>query len=319
MTRYARNSAILAKIETTEGTDATPTGALNALLVSEQSINPLNAQNVDRALVRNYFGASEQLVGTAYVELGFTVELAGSGTAGSAAPWGELLRACGMIETGSVTYKAYAPDIPSNAKSATLYYYDDGVVHKLLGARGSFKLMAPIGDRPKLQFTFYGKYGGISVAANPTTVLTGWKQPLVITDTNTGDIKLGGTYAAGVVTAGAAYTSRGLDMDIGNKLQYTPLLGGDYIDITDRQVTGSMELDLSPAQEVTFMAGVLANTLQALSLEHGSTAGLIVGVYLAGAQFINPKKTDANGRRLIGFDVRSVPVAGNDDLTIYCK
>jgi hypothetical protein len=36
-------------------------------------------------------------------------------------------------------------------------------------------------------------------------------------------------------------------------------------------------------------------------------------------QLINPTKADANGRRLIGFDTRSVPVAGNDDLIIYSK
>ena len=40
---------------------------------------------------------------------------------------------------------------------------------------------------------------------------------------------------------------------------------------------------------------------------------------MAGAQLINPKKADINGRRLIGYDLRSVPVVGNDDLTIYTK
>jgi len=319
MGRYTRNSAILFKIETTEGTDATPTGAANALLVSDQTINPLNAQNVDRALIRNYFGGSEQLVGTAYVELSFTVELAGSGTAGTAAAWGELLRGCGMAETGAAGYKHYAPDTPANQKSGTIYYHDDGVLHKMLGAKGTFKVGMGIGERPTLQFTFMGKYGGVTAVANPTTTLTAWKAPLVITDPNTSDVKFGGTYAAGVVTAGTSYTSRGLQLDMGNSVQYTPLLGAEYIDITAREVTGSLQLDLTAAQEATFMTSVLANTLQAVSMEHGTTAGAIVGVYMTAAQLINPSKAEANGRRLIGFDVRSVPVAGNDDLIIYCK
>ena len=319
MARYSRNSAILAKIETTEGTDAVPTGSANALLVSDQTVNPLNAQNVDRALVRNYFGASEQLVGTAYVELSFTVELAGSGTAGTAAPWGELLRAVGMVETGAAGYKQYAPDTPANQKSATIYYYDDGVLHKLLGARGTVKLGLGIGERPTLQFSFMGKDGGITAVAVPNTTLTAWKTPLVLTDANTADVKFGGAYAAGVVTGGTAYTSRGLQLDLGNATQYTPLLGGDYIDITGREVTGSVELDLTAAQEVTFMGNVKTNALQSLSLEHGTTAGGIVGVFMSGVQLINPKKSDVNGRRLIGYDLRSVPVAGNDDLIIYTK
>jgi peptide/nickel transport system substrate-binding protein len=53
------------------------------------------ANNVNRDLVRNYFGASEQLVGIAYIEAEFTVELQGSGTAATAPAWGALLRAAG--------------------------------------------------------------------------------------------------------------------------------------------------------------------------------------------------------------------------------
>jgi hypothetical protein len=319
MGRYIRNTAILAKVETTEGTDAVPTGADNALLVSDVNINPLNAQNVDRALIRNYFGASEQLVGPAHKVVDFTTELAGSGTAGTAAPWGELLRACGFAESGVTTYKQYAPDTPANQKSATIYYYDDGVLHKLLGAKGTVKIGLGIGERPTLQFSFIGIDGGDTAAANPSTTLTSWKQPLAVTNPNTPDLKLGGTYATGAVTGGTAYTSRGLQLDCGNAVQFTPLLGADYVDITGREVTGSLQLDLTAAQEVTFITSVKGNTLQSISLEHGTAEGAIVGVFLTAAQLINPSKQDANGRRLIGYDLRSVPSAGNDDLIIYCK
>lgn len=319
MGRYIRNTAILAKIETTEGVDAVPTGAANALLVSDMSINPLNAQNVDRALIRGYFGASEQLAGTAYKTVDFTAELAGSGTAGTAAPWGQLLRACGFAETDDVAFVSYAPDTPANQKSATIYYYDDGVLHKLLGAKGSVKFGLGVGERPTMQFSFVGIDGGDTAASNPSTTLTAWKQPAVITNPNTGDVKFGGTYASGAVTGGTSYTSRGLQLDLGNQVQYTPMLGAEYVDITAREVTGSLQLDLSAAQEVTFMASVKANTLQAMSLEHGATAGAIVGIHMAAVQLVNPKKEDANGRRLVGFDLRSVPGAGNDDLIIYCK
>lgn len=318
MARYIRNTALLAKIETTEGTDAVPTGSANALLVSEVTINPLSATNVDRDLVRPYFGASEQLVGTAYVDISFTCELAGSGTAGTAPAWAPLLQACGFAETGT-GYKAYAPDLPSAQKSATMYYYDDGVLHKLLGAKGSFKVMSSVGERPMLQFTFTGKDGGVSAASNPSTTLTAWKQPRIVTDTNTSDITLGGAYSAGAITGGTAYTSKGLSVDCGNTVVFTPLLGAEPVDITGRKVTGALELDLSAAQEITFMASVKANTLQTISLEHGTAAGGIVGIVLTAAQLIAPKKSEANGRRLIGYDLVSVPSAGNDDLIIYTK
>lgn len=319
MGRYIRNTAILAKIETVEGTDSVPTGAANAMLVSEVTVNPLNAQNVSRDLIRNYFGGSEQLVGTAYKELSFTVELAGSGTVGTAAPWGALLVACGFVETTNVAYVSYAPDTPANQKSATLYYYDDGVLHKLLGAKGTLRVGKTVGARPELQFSFIGKDGGDTAVAVPATTLTAWKKPLVITDANSGDIKLGGTYAAAVITGGTAYPSRGLELDVGNSVEFSPLLGAEYVDITGREVVGSVQFDLTAAQEVSFMTSVKANTTQAMSLEHGSAAGAVVGLHMAAVQFINPKKEGLNGRRLIGYDVRSVPSAGNDDILIYTK
>ncbi len=319
MGRYARNSAILAKVETTTGTDAVPTGGANAMLVSDQTINPLNAQNVDRDLVRNYFGASEQLVGTANVEISFTVELAGAGTAGAIPAWGPLLKGCGFVEDDQAAYVAYQPDTPVNQKSLTIYFYDDGVLHKLLGAKGNVKPVLSISGRPTLQFTFMGTYGGVTAAANPSTTLTAFKTPLVVTDPNTADLLLGCTYAAGALSGGSSYTSRGLELDAGNTVSFTPLVGGEFIDITARSVTGAVELDLSAADEVTFMSSVRANTVQSMGLEHGTVAGHIVGVYMAGVQMTNPKKSDVNGRRLIGFDLRSVPVSGNDDLLIYCK
>jgi hypothetical protein len=62
-TRYIRNTAILAKIESTYGTDSTPTEGANAILISNCQHQPAERANVDRDLVRPYMGASEQLVG----------------------------------------------------------------------------------------------------------------------------------------------------------------------------------------------------------------------------------------------------------------
>lgn len=320
MARYTRDSAILAKIETTEGTDSTPSGSANALLVSEQSIEPLVANNVPRELIRNYFGASEHLVGTAYVMVEFTVELQGSGAAATAPAWGALLRGCGFAESGLVSYAAYAPDTPSAQKSVTIYYYDSGSLHKLLGAKGTVSEGGmSVSGRPTLKFRFMGVDGGITAASVVSTTLTGWKTPAVITTANSGDVTLGGTYSAGAISGGTAYTSKGLTFDLGNEVQFTPLLGSEGIDITGREVTGSVEFDLTAAQEVTFMAAVKANTLQSMSLVHGASAGYIVGVSMAAVQLLNPKKTEINGRRLIGYDFRSVPSAGNDDLIIWSK
>ena len=90
MSRYTRNTTILAKIEGSYAVDSVPTGAANAILVSEAEIVH-NYNNVDRNLLRPFMGASEQLVGTKHNSLNFSVELQGGGTAGTAPALDPLL------------------------------------------------------------------------------------------------------------------------------------------------------------------------------------------------------------------------------------
>lgn len=325
MTRFVRNTAILAKVEATYGTDSSPTGAVNAILVSNLNVNPLNAQNVARDLIRPYFGGSEQLIGSASVEISFDVEFQNGGTAGTAAKWDELLQACGfatgsLLTTPSRVEHLFATDY-SALKSATIYYHDDGLLKKILGARGSFSVNLGVGERPVFSFKFIGLDGGETATANPSTTLTGFKTPLVVTDTNTGALTLGSTYATGALSGGTEYIATGLKFDLGNAVQFTDLLGtaaasGQTVDITQREMTGSLELDLTAAQEVTFMTNVKANTTQSLGVVHGTTAGYKMLVFMPSVQMINPKKVDKNGRRMVGFDLRIMPSSGNDELKI---
>lgn len=317
MGRSIRNTAILAKIETTVGTDATPTGAANAMLVSEFSVTPLDAQNIDRALIRPYFGGSPQLVGPASVKLDFTVELAGSGTAATAPALGPLLLACGHAEASLATPDRveYTP-VSTGLKTLTIYYHDDGVLHKLLAAMGTVKLSAKVGDRPKLMFSFIGLDGGVTAVANPSVTLTAWQAPVAMTKANVVDITLGCTYSAGALSGGTVYNSTGIELDWGNQLSFNPMLTTETVDLTDRAITGSFELELTAAQEVTFMGNVKANTLQGLGLTIGTTTGNKAIIHSPGVQLINPRKSEINGKRLIGFDLRLVPASGNDEIRI---
>jgi hypothetical protein len=321
MPRYIRNTVILAKIEATYKTDPVPTGAANAILVSNVTINPLNANNVNRDLIRAYFGGSEDLVGTAYVEATFDVEYQSSATLGTAPAWGPLIRACGFAETIiAVTRVDYLP-ISTAFESVTIYWYDDGVLHKMLGVRGDFTLKLGIGERPVFSFKFLGIDGGVTAVANATPTLTAWKVPQVITDANTLDVTFGATCSptgAPALAGGTTQISQGLEISAGLGVNYTPLLGDESIDLTSRDMTGKVKIDLTAANEVTFMATVKAATLQSVGLSHGTVSTLKMIVFAPSVQLINPSKEEVNGRRLIGFDLRVLPSIGNDDLRIVC-
>lgn len=325
MPRYSRNAAILAKIETTYGTDAAPTGAANALLVSDLTITPLNANNVDRTLVRPYFGGAEQLVGSASVDCEFSVELVGSGTAGTIEAWDALLQGCGfltgaLLTTPSRVEHTLVTDY-STFKGLTIYYHDDGALHKLLGCRGTVSFDLNVGSRPTMKFKFTGLDGGLTATANPSVTLTAFKTPLVVTDPNTGALVLGGTYATGVISGGTEYISGGIELDLGNQVKFTDLLGtaaasGQSVDLTGRETTGKVMFDLTAANEATFMTNVKTNVTQSVGLVHGTTAGYKILVFAPKVQLVNPRKEDKDGRRLIGYDLRFLPDAGNDELQI---
>lgn len=318
MSRYIRNTVILLAIETIAGTDAVPSAATNAMLISDMSIDPLDAKDIDRNLIRGYFGGSEQMVGTASVKIGFTCELAGSGTAGTAPAWGAALLACAMAE-GSLTTPPrveYSP-VSTGLKTATIYYYDDGVLHKALGAMGNVTISAKAGERATLKFDFIGLVGAISEAM-VTGTYTAFKKPVALTKANVVDVTIGATYTAGALTGGQIYPSTGLELQLGNAVNFDALLSQETVDITDRDATGSVELQLTAAQEVAFMASVTANTTRSLAMTIGTVSGNKIILFMPSVQLRKPKKVDRNGKRLIGFELGIVPLDGNDELLLAC-
>lgn len=318
-TRKIRNTVILAIVAAIAGADAAPTGAANAILVAEMSITPLDAQNIERTNMRGSFGANAQLVGPASVKCSISVELAGSGTPGTPPAWGQLLQGCAIAE-GILATPARVEYMPvsTGLKDLTIYYYDDGVLHKLVGAMGTCTLTAKVGERPMLKFEFTGVDGGISATPNVVSDLTAWKMPVAMTKANVVDITIGCAYAAGAITGGQIYPSNGLELMFGNQVEFDANLSTEEVDISDRQATGSMDLKLSAAEEVAFMAKVKQNQLQTLGFTIGLTGGNKILAYASSMQMTNPKKVDVKGKRYCGYDLRFLPATVNDEFRLVC-
>lgn len=316
MARLIRKTAILAKLEATYGQAAVPNGATDAILISDATIE-YQYKNVNRALLRPHLGGSEELVGTRTVQMSFTVELAGSGTAGTAPAWGTLLRASGMAETVVVaTCVEYTP-VSGGMESATIDYSIDGVRYRAVGCRGTASLGLGEGERPTLKFTITGLDAGALAAIDPSVNFAAWQIPHVVTNANSAGVLLGCTYLDGVFTGGTAYPSRGLSIELGQDVQHIPLLGRETVEITGRETKGSLQLDLTAAQVVDFMTAINANTPTSLGFTHGTQAGHRVLVFAPSVQRSNPKVDDFNGTALLGMDLRLLPTSsGNDEIRI---
>lgn len=315
MSRFTKKTVLLAKLETIYGTDAIPTGIANAMQINNVSYD-LVYDSVERQIMRPHFGAQQSLHNTRFGKLTFDVELAPSGVAGTAPAWGALVRACAMAETITAATRVEYSPVTDGQESASLYFYLDGAYHKLLGAMGTFELSMNEGEIPMLKFEITGVDAGTLEGALPAVTLTAWKTPQLVSADNSAGLKFGCTLAAGVLTGGTQFPSRGLSITLGNDVKPRRMLSRQSVDIVERKTTGSCQMELTAAQEVALINDINAQTLSTMSFEHGSAAGSKVLVFAPSVQRMAPKRVDQDGIAQMSVDLTLLPSAANDELRL---
>lgn len=308
MPLLTRKRLLLAKTETTYGTDPTPTGAANAILVRSLEITPLQADTVSRDLIRPYLGNSPQLLAQTRVEVTFEVELAGSGAAGTAPAYGPVLKACGLAETVvASTSVTYAP-VSSSFSSVTLYFHNDGIRHKVTGCRGTFTMNAEVGQIPTLSFTLTGIYNAPTDTATPTPTYGNQADPLIFKNGNTSNFSI------------FSYSGclQSLSFDVANEVIYRELVGCTKETlITNRAPSGDVVIEAPTIAAKDFFAIANGSATGSISFQHGATAGNIVTFTAAQADVNNPTYSDQDGIQMLNLPYLATPSsAGNDELSL---
>ena len=91
MPKLTRKRTLLVKTESSYGSDPTPTGGSNAILVRDLNIEPVQSDEVSRDLIRGYLGNYETLLSNTRVNVSCDVEMVGSGAAGTEPAYNPLL------------------------------------------------------------------------------------------------------------------------------------------------------------------------------------------------------------------------------------
>ena len=304
------------------GTEATITGA-DAVLVSDLAIVPQSSDVVSRDLIRPYLGASEQLLANTKVECTFSVELAGSGTAGTAPRYGKALQACGLNEsiTDEDNYEGapsgndtvtYTP-LSANFPSVTIHYNIDGVRHRVKGARGTVELAAEVGQIPKLNFSMIGIYIGPEKFTLPAVTYGDQDEPLIF--------KNGNTTAFELFTFAGALQS--INFDLGNELVYQELVGGtQQVLLIDRQSTGTVSIEApkpgtGTGEKDYFELALVDNTLGNLKFTHGKTAGNRVQFLSSRVDIGDVNYGDIDGIASLEIPYTCIPSSnGNDEFSL---
>jgi len=308
MPLLSRKRLILAKTESTYGTDPTPSGSSNAILVRNLEITPLQAETVSRDLIRPYLGVSDQLLAQTRVEVTFEVELAGSGTAGTAPAYGPVLKACGLSETVvATTSVTYAP-VSASFSSCTIYFHNDGIRHKVTGCRGTWSVSAEVGAIPFITFAMTGIYNAPTDETLPSPTYANQAAPLIFKNGNTSNFSI------------FSYSGclQSLNFDLANETIYRELVGcTKEVLITNRAPSGTVVIEAPSIATKDFFTIANGSSTGSISFQHGSTGGNIVTFTTAQSDIGSPTYSDQDGIQMLNLPYLAIPTsAGNDELAL---
>ncbi|MFO6418995.1 phage tail tube protein [Hylemonella sp. W303a] len=308
MSIFLKQTVILAKLETTKGTDSAPTGAANAMLVSNVSFTPLEGDEVEREVIRPYFGDSGSAMVTQYCKLSFDVEFAGVAVPGSEPGYADLLRACACDVTVTAgTDVTFAP-ISQDLDSVTLYINIGGNRQKIMAGMANCKIDAPAKSLPKLQFEFWGTYQAAVSEPLPSVDYTAFEQPLGVNASNT-SLTLHGT-----TVAASAFS-----FDMGLTVVKRDLINVNTVEITGRKSSGSVTFDNTLVSEKNWTELARTATSGALTLRHGTGGSNIVELNANKVQLGKPAFADSDGIQQITVPLRFIPTSGNDEWEIVVR
>lgn len=227
---------IVAKIETTYNTDASP-AATDAILVENLSWSYAGARMVERKPVRQSIAALKQIFAGTLIEVSGDVEMKGPGAAYSASIRPEvdaILRACGfaatVVTTGGSETCTYKP-VSTGHESVTVKLYTDGMMFAITGCRGNASFNLKTGEVGKISFKLTGHVAAPTDTALVTPTYDSTTPPAVI----------GGAFTIGAY--GAIIDA--LQFDPSNSVAMPPNFnaadGYGEVVITSRDTNGSFD------------------------------------------------------------------------------
>jgi hypothetical protein len=311
MSMLALRKVLLVKEESEYGTDPTPTPAANTIDAEGITYNP-QPEMKERNPVRSYLSKVAGVIGKRYAEIKFTVFLKGSGTAGTAGRLGDLLEACGYIESADVgSSVVYSPtSLPVSTKSVTLYFYQldsaSAILKKITGARGTYQLALLPGDIAKCDFTFRGKYNAPEDVAVPTGMAFESTTPPIVE-------------SSAFTFGGTSLVTREVQLTLNNELtardDINSAAGVAGIEITDRKPTGSFKPEAVLLATKNYDTLLTANTESALRMTVGAVAGNKIDIVVPKAQVEQVNEDAQNNIAYQDIPFRCNGSSGDDEIT----
>jgi hypothetical protein len=213
-----------------------------------------------------------------------------------------------VVSTTSVTY---AP-ASSGIIGLSLDFNADGNRHLLTGCRGTATLNLAAGEIPRISFEFMGIYNAAAKATQTTPTFANQAAPVVVNSQNT----------TSVSAFSFSSCMESFNLALNNENPFRQLAGcSQQVLVSDRAPSGEIVIEApvigSSAGEKDFFAAVSAQTLGAITWQHGQTAGNIVTFNAPTCNLDSPTYPDSDGVMMLNLPFMPVPTsAGNDEFTL---
>jgi len=299
-----------AKVETTYGTDSTPTTVLNAMRVKANiDIAKVELEGMEYDSGRT--GAKGSLEKRRWVEGSLDAYLAGSGTAIGIPAIAPLMQAAGLkLTVNGTTDVAVTLDDIANAASITGKFYRGTALQTQVGARCDWEIELSVDNLPRIRFPNYKAIYTPQVnGAKPAAAdLSAFLNPLP-----TDPISFVTQSIFGFNAQISKVTIKG-----GNEVVYVPESAS--VEIVDRKVTVDVEFK-EPTPDVKDFYELIGN-YGVINLQHGQNVvnvGNIFEANIANAQLTNVSKSERNKISYLNCSFECISTAANNEITMKMR
>lgn len=300
---------VLVKEEATYNVDSAPTAAADAILIANPAWAHEGLRMNERSVVKNTNGVMQSVFGGTLKTITLDVELKGSGAAGTAPDLGVLFEACGYEETvvgaTSVTYDPTS--VTANQKSVTVWYYQDGLLHKLTGCRGTFSVSIETGAIPMASFTLTGH----SVAPTDIAIV----DPTL--DSTVPVAVLGNAFLIDSYAASINSLSFDAGIEVATPAKMSASDGFGEVRVGKRDLNGTIDPEMELVATEDFYGNFVAGTSMALTTGAiGTTGGNILTITMPAVYYRDASSGDRDGIRTYELPFGAAESSGDDEVSI---
>lgn len=301
-----QKALVLAKIESTPGTDSVPVATTDAFLCIDP-VFTVESNNLERNFARPDFSTYASRIGRKLASVTFSLQVAGSGAAGVEPTWAVLFRACSMARTTLTTpTRVRFTPMTTPQETITIYVYYEGLLHKMTGCMGTWTMTAEAGNYAMMNFTFTGLYNTPLDDTYPVSV--------TLQDVVPPQVEL----ASLTYNADSALIVNAFNVDIANNVVARPSVnhanGYHSTRISGRDPKGGFDPEVE--ENATFWAHLEASTLSVMTANIGSVAGNKLTFSAPKAQILGVAYGDRENLRNFDLSLAFRRNAGDDDLTM---